>query len=125
MKATKFYNLFSLQKRLLSVILVIILAFVALICRLFFIQIIDGKKLQIMASSQWLRDLPLSSRRGDILDCNGVMLATTITTYDIYVRARNVSDANALSRIIADKLNLNYEKVYKKVTNIYISESLI
>ena len=125
MKAKKFYNLFSLQKRLLAIILVIIVAFVALICRLFFIQIVDGKKLQKLASSQWLRDLPLSSRRGDILDCNGIVLASSVTTYDVYVRARNVKDANALSRIIADSLNLSYEKVYKKVTNIYISESLI
>ena len=125
MKAKKFYNLFSLQKRLLIILLAIIVLFLGLFCRLFFIQIVDGKKLQIRATSQWLRDLPLSSKRGDILDTNGVVLASSVTTYDVYVRARNVTDANKLSSILSEKLNLSYEKVYKKVTNTSISESLI
>ena len=88
-------------------------------------QIIDGKDLQIKATSQWLRDLPLSSKRGTIVDTNGVVLASSVTTYDIYVRARNVDDANKLSTLLAEKLNLSYDKVYKKVTNKQIGESLI
>ena len=125
MKAKKFYNLFSLQKRLFVILLSIIILFVGLFCRLFFIQIINGKELQIKASSQWLRDLPLSSKRGNILDANSVVLASSVTTYDIYVRARNVLDANKLSALLSEKLNLSFDKVYKKVTNTSISESLI
>lgn len=125
MKAKKFYNLFSLQKRLFVVLLAIIILFVALFFRLFFIQIVDGKELQIRASSQWLRDLPLSSKRGNIVDTNSVVLASSVTTYDVYVRARNVTDANKLSTILSEKLNLSFDKVYKKVTNTTISESLI
>lgn len=125
MKAKKFYNLFSLQKRLFVVLIAIIVLFVGLSVRLFYLQIIDGKDLQIKATSQWLRDLPLSSKRGTIVDTNGVVLASSVTTYDIYVRARNVDDANKLSTLLAEKLNLSYDKVYKKVTNKQISESLI
>lgn len=125
MKIKKFYNLFSLQKRLLSIMLGLVVLFVALVSRLFYLQVIDGKTLQLRASSQWLRDLPLSSKRGEILDTNGVVLATTVTTYDIYVRARNVEDAQDLAKYLSEKLNLNYEKVLKKVQNTNISESLI
>lgn len=125
MKAKKFYNLFSLQKRLFVVLIAIIILFVALFFRLFFIQIVDSKELQVRASSQWLRDLPLSSKRGNILDANSVLLASSVTTYDVYVRARNVTDANKLSSILSEKLNLSFDKVYKKVTNTTISESLI
>jgi len=125
MKAKKFYNLFSLQKRLLAVLVAIIVLFIALFFRLFFIQIVDGKELQVRATSQWLRDLPLSSKRGNIVDTNGVVLASSVTTYDVYVRARNVTDANKLSSILSEKLNLSFDKVYKKVTNTAISESLI
>ena len=92
MKVKKFYNLFSLQKRLLSIVLGLIVLFVAFVSRLFYLQVVAGKSLQIKASSQWLRDLPLSSKRGEIFDSNGVVLATTITTYDVYVRARNVEN---------------------------------
>lgn len=106
-------------------LIAIIILFIALFFRLFFIQIIDGKQLQVRATSQWLRGLPLSSKRGNIVDTNGVILASSITTYDVYVRARNVTDANKLSSILSKELNLSYEKVYKKVTNTNISESLI
>lgn len=125
MKVKKFYNLFSLQKRLLSIVVGLIVLFVALVSRLFYLQVVSSKSLQIKASSQWLRDLPLASNRGEIFDCNGVVLATTITTYDVYVRARNVDDYKSLAEYLSSKLQLDYEKVYKKVSNTRISESLI
>ena len=96
-----FYNISSIQKRFIAIIMSIIAIFFALVGRVFYLQIINGKNLQIKAMEQWLRDLPLSSKRGEILDCNGVSLATTVTTYDVYVRARNVNDPSAL----ASKIN--------------------
>ena len=120
-----FYNLSNLQKRFIAIILSIIAIFFALVSRLFYLQIINGKNLQIKASEQWLRSLPLSSKRGEILDCNGVNLATTITTYDVYVRARNVKNPSGLASEINRILNIDYDKAYKKVTNKSFSEILI
>ncbi len=93
--------------------------------RVFYLQIINGKNLQIKAVEQWLRDLPLSSKRGEILDCNGVSLATTVTTYDVYVRARNVSKPSELASEINALLGVDFEKAYSKVTNKSLSEILI
>lgn len=81
--------------------------------------------MQALGASQWLRDLPLSAKRGDILDRNGVMLATSETTYDVYVRARSVTNPSELARLLTDTLDLNFDKTYAKVTNKSISESLI
>ena len=120
-----FYNISSIQKRFIAIILSIIVIFFALIGRVFYLQIINGKNLQIKAMEQWLRDLPLSSKRGEILDCNGVSLATTITTYDVYVRARNVKNPSALAGEINELLGVDYEKAYEKVTNKNFSEILI
>ncbi len=120
-----FYNLSNLQKRFIAIILAIIVIFFALLSRIFYLQIINGKNLQIKATEQWLRDLPLSSKRGEILDSNGVSLATTITTYDVYVRARNVNNASELASAINSILGINYDKAYEKVTNKSFSEILI
>ena len=120
-----FFNLYNLQKRFIAIILSIIVIFFALLTRVFYLQIINGKALQIKAAEQWLRDLPLSSKRGEILDCNGVSLATTITTYDVYVRARNVTNASELASEIHKLLGVNYDKAYEKVTNKNFSEILI
>lgn len=124
-RITSFYNLSNLQKRFVAIILTIIVIFFALISRVFYLQIINGKKLQFKAAEQWLRGLPLSSRRGEILDCNGVSLATTITTYDVYVRARNVKEPTILANKISELLQIDYQKTYDKVTNKNFSEVLI
>jgi stage V sporulation protein D (sporulation-specific penicillin-binding protein) len=124
-KFKTFYNLHSLQKRFLVSIIVVLTLFLALVVRLFYIQIINGKHLQILAAEEWLRDLPLSSRRGEIYDCNGVSLATTITTYDVYVRARNVVDSVGLASALSEKLGVDFDTAHKKVTNKSFSEILI
>ena len=124
-KFKTFFNLHSLQRRFVAIILIVCILFIALVGRVFYLQIFNGKHLQKLASSQWLRDLPLSSKRGEITDCNGVSLATTITTYDIYVRARNVQNAHTLASEFNAVLGLDFDKVYKKITNTGLSEVLI
>ena len=120
-----FYNIYSLQKRVVSIIIGLVVLFVALFARLFYLQIIDGKRLQLLAAEEWLRDLPLSSKRGEITDINGVSLATTVTTYDVYVRARNVTNPSELASALNSLLGISYDKAYNKVTNKSLSEILI
>ncbi len=120
-----FYNLSSLQKRIVAIFIIVSTLFVALLGRVFYLQIFANRHLQVLASEQWLRDLPLSSKRGEIYDQNGVSLATTITTYDIYVRARNVKDPEFLANQLSSLLDLDYNKTYTKVTNKKQSEVLI
>lgn len=124
-KVKTFYNISSIQKRFIAIIMSIVVIFFALAGRVFYLQIINGKNLQVKAAEQWLRDLPLSSKRGEILDCNGVSLATTITTYDVYVRARNVNKPSELATTINKLLGVKYETAYEKVTNKNFSEILI
>ncbi len=120
-----FYNIYSIQKRFVTIILIVVVLFFALLTRVFYLQILAGKSLQVLASEEWLRDLPLSSKRGEIYDVNGVSLATTVTSYDVYVRARSVLDPETLATIISDKLDLDYEGTYSKCTNKSQSEVLI
>jgi len=124
-KLKKFYNLFSFQKRVFAIVLAFITVFSIIFVRLGYLQLVAGKELQVLASSQWLRDLPLSAKRGDIVDRNGVLLATSETTYDIYVRARSVEQPTELARLLSDTLGLNFDKTYTKVTNKSVSETLI
>lgn len=124
-KLKRFYNLFSFQRRVLVIMLAFILVFSMIFLRLGYLQLVTGKEMQVLAASQWLRDLPLSAKRGDILDRNGVLLATSETTYDIYVRARSVDKPTDLAKLLSENLNIDFDKIYNKVTNISISESLV
>ena len=118
-------SIHSLQKRLLAVIVLVTFVFVAIIIRLGYLQLIQGKWLQSMAASQWYRDLPLSATRGGIYDSNGNALAISYTTYDIYVKPSRVRDPEKVSLMLSSFLGLDYDKVYAKVINKKVSESLV
>lgn len=119
------FNLHKFRKRIVAVV-VILAILMSLIClRLVYVQVINGGYLQMKATEQWTRDLPVSAERGTIQDRNGATLAISYTTYDIYVRGREVKDAANTSKILSEALGLDYLKTFEKVSNVNISEVLI
>lgn len=119
------FNLHKFRKRIVAVV-VILAVLMSLIClRLVYVQVINGGYLQMKATEQWTRDLPVSAERGTIKDRNGAALAISYTTYDIYVRGREVKDVNNTSKVLSDTLGLDYMKTFEKVSNVNISEVLI
>lgn len=121
----KLYSLQSLQKRISAVCMVISFIFCALVVRLFVIQIINGQSLQARATDQWTRDLSIVAPRGTIYDATGASLAVSYTTYNVFVRAREVESPTATATFLADILGLQFSKVYEKVSNKGVSENLI
>lgn len=99
--------------------------FLLIIARLAYVQFVDGAWLQAKAQDQWLRELPLNAKRGDILDRNGVVLATNYSTYDVYVRPSMVDDAKDVALGLSSILDLDFDKVYIKVSDRLLSECLI
>jgi len=71
---------------------------------------------------QWMRDLPLTPKRGQITDINGIVLADTSTSYKIFVRPRAVTDPAAVSRLLSKELNIEYSKLYDRITTSKVSE---
>ena len=61
----------------------VILCFVVMVGRLFYIQIIDGSNLQERALSQWTRSFTVTAKRGEIVDCNGKVLAQSASAVTI------------------------------------------
>lgn len=119
------YSGFSLKKRLIAIVMVFTLVLTALTCRLYYIQVISCKSLQSKGMDQWLRDLPLSAKRGSIYDRSGLLLASSYSVYDIYVRPALVEDALNESEIYAEILGLESEFVYSKLSDKSISENLL
>ena len=89
--------------------------FVAIISKLVYIQLVNGKELQLKALDQWTRDIPVVGERGNIYDRNGVLLADTYTTYTVYVRPVSVKDKYGTSEALARVLGVNREKLYTKM----------
>ena len=121
----KYFTLFSLKKRILAVLLCISFIFCALVVRLFVLQIVNGSSLQLRATDQWTRDLAIVAPRGSIYDRTGSTLAVSYTTYNVYVRAREVTSPSRTATLLSQALELDFSTVYQKVSNRKVSEVLI
>ena len=116
------YSSYSMLKRLSALFMLIAFFAVCVIGRLFYLQVVGGYSIVKRGLTEWLRDLPLIASRGTITDRNGVVLASSHTTYDVYVRPADVVDVVAVSRVLSEKLELDYENVYEKVSRRNYSE---
>lgn len=119
------YSIFSLQKRLLAFICIVTFIFCSLVVRLFYLQGLSRGSLMEKASGQWTRSLPIVASRGKIVDRNGATLAVSYTTYNVYVRPRNVVDKEDVARHLSAILGLDYNKVYEKILFASSSEVLV
>lgn len=113
---------FSIKKKLLAVIVLITFLFFSLIARLFWVQIIQGENLQLKAYDQWTRDLPMRADRGDIVDCNGIVVASSKTSYTLYARPNEISDPHYIASSIADILAVSVNELTQKLSRKGVSE---
>ncbi|MBQ7652895.1 MAG: PASTA domain-containing protein [Clostridia bacterium] len=109
-------------KRLSVLSILITFLFTAVVGKLFYVQIVEGKDLQAKALDQWTRDIPYVAERGKIVDRNGVVLAATSTTYTCYVRPTNLKNAEQTARAIAEATAIDYEKILEKISKKGASE---
>ena len=110
------YSSYSMVKRLLALTVLVTFFSCLIVARLLYLQVIGGYSFIKKGLTEWLRDLPLIASRGTITDRNGVVLASSYTTYDVYVRPADVEDAGGVTALLSSILNLDYSKTYEKVT---------
>ena len=119
------FSQFNIRKRLLIIVILITFLFAAVFGRLIYLQIFQAEALQVKAAEQWMRDLPLTAKRGLITDRNGVVLADSSTLYDVYIRPNAIEDRSAVANLLATALNTDYDKIWEKVNKTGVSEVTI
>ena len=114
-----FFN--EIHTRIRYVFLIVILILIIAIGKVFYIQVFAYNKLNTLAESLWSRKLPISADRGEIIDRNGVVLATNITTTSLVVIPNQIIDKEDAAKKISEILNCNYEDLlahFSKKTSI-------
>lgn len=104
-----------IDERIKIAFLIMLLLFVFIILRVFYIQVFDYKKLNEYASDLWSRDLPIEANRGLILDRNGVILADNLTTTSLVLIPNQIKDKDKATKSLAEILNVSYEEMKKHV----------
>ena len=72
-------------------------------------MVVDGQILRQKAIDQWTRDLPVKAKRGDIVDCNGKILAGSKGTYSVFIRTRCVTNPAQVADVLSNILNVDYK----------------
>ncbi len=106
----------SLQNnRIRLIFLVVLLVFLLIVIRVFYIQVIEYEKLNDLAENLWSRNLPVQADRGKILDRNGKVIAGNVTTSSLVLIPSQIKDKEKVSKDIAEILGISYEEMYKHV----------
>lgn len=106
----------NIHGRIRFIFIIVLLMFIAVIIKVFYIQVIDYKKLNDLADNLWSRNLPITSDRGLILDRNGKVLADNITTVSLVLIPNQIKNKEQVSRDLAAILNVKYEDMCKHVS---------
>ena len=104
------------QYRIKIVQIVVFLIFFTILFKIFYIQVFQYPKLSKLATSLWQRNLPITADRGKILDRNGKILATNITTTTLYVVPNQIKNKNETAKKLSEILNADYNAILKHLT---------
>ncbi|UAL54157.1 MULTISPECIES: stage V sporulation protein D [Metabacillus] len=106
----------TVRKRLTMVLLFGFLIFLIIDIRLGYVQFFIGDKLTALAKDSWSRNIPFEPERGEILDRNGVKLATNMSAPSVLVVPRQVENPADTAEKLASVLNMSKERAYELIT---------
>ncbi len=105
----------KIDERIKIIFLILLILFIFIILRVFYVQMIDYKKLNKYASDLWSRDLPIEADRGLILDRNGVVLADNLTTTSLVLIPNQIKNKQETTKKLAEILNISNKEMKKHV----------
>ena len=107
----------AIHKRIKIVFLVVLFIFIIIICKVFYIEVIDYKKLNNLANSLWSRNLPIEADRGKIYTVDGQVIAGNLTTVSLVFVPNQIKNkelvAEKISEILDVEKSLIEEHLYK------------
>lgn len=111
-----------IKNRLFFILVIFIIMFALLICRLFKVNVILSPEYKKMAIDQWTSEVSISAKRGRILDRNGQELAVSGNVYRIdldlstirsYLNSTKTMDMNTLAQKLSEATAMKLEDVSK------------
>lgn len=120
MKKNKTYN----KKKIMIVFLCAALVLAALIGRLVYLMIFDADYYQELAQDLHEREREIKAARGEIVDRNGVVLATNRTVCTISVIHSQVQEPEEVISVLSRELELDETEVRKKVEKVSSMEKI-
>lgn len=109
-----------IHKRINIILCIIIFCFILIISKVFYIQVIDYKKLNELANNLWSRNLPIEANRGKITTSDGTIIADNLTTVSLVFIPNQIDNskkeeiATKIAEILDCDIEAIKEHIYKK-----------
>lgn len=108
----------GIHKRIKIVLLIVLFIFIIIIAKVFYIEVIDYKKLNSLASGLWSRNLPIEADRGNIYTVDGEAIASNLTTTSLVFIPNQIKNKDLVAEKISEILDVPKSKIeehlYKK-----------
>lgn len=101
----------QIHKRIKIILLVIILCFLTIIFKVFYLQVFQYKKLNTLANNLWKRNLTIGANRGKILTSDNIIIADNLTTVSLALVPNQIKNKEEVTKNIAKILNVPEEKI--------------
>ena len=105
----------NIHVRIKIVLLIIVLCFMIITFKVFYIQVFDYKKLKSKSNDLWSRNLVIGANRGRILTCDNVIVADNLTTVSLVVIPNQIKNKEIVVKDLARILNVSEEKISEHV----------
>lgn len=116
----KTYN----KKKILVVFLCAVVIILGLIGRLVYLMVFDAEYYQELAEDLHEREREIKAARGEIVDRNGVVLATNKTVCTISVVHSQIEDPDLVTEVLSAELGLEQAEVREKVEKVSSMEKI-
>lgn len=108
----------NIHKRIKIVLVVIMFVFLLIVLKVFYVEVIQYKKLNTLASGVWSRNLPIEADRGRIYTIDGEIVAGNLTTTSLVFIPNQIKNKDIVASKISEILGVDKSKIeehlYKK-----------
>ncbi len=104
------------RNRLVIATVILGIAFLALVSRLWFLQVLKGDEFEAFSRDNRVRIERVPASRGRILDRYGRQMVVNRPSFDVYVLPKDVDDVSSLSVNLSKALGEEPEKIERKIT---------
>lgn len=109
----------TLTTRIRTAVLCIAVAFLVLLLRLWYLQILEGDRYFILSTNNRLRIRPVEAPRGFILDRNGEILVENRPTFDLYASPEDVTNPKEVAAALAEILGVTPAEIEARLAEGY------
>lgn len=104
-----------MKTRIIFIFVLFLSLWTALILRAAYLQVIPNERLQSLNDRLYNKTVTVQSRRGAILDRNGVELAGSTTAYSLYADPKIIENRISVAKKVAPILKVSYHRISKRI----------